>query len=99
MPCPADVLCFHAEKLNEENGWEIKIHIDAASGGFIAPFQYPDLLWCARMSATALKSTRRTLHVTELRLSCRSAVLRLCLQTCSIETQPEVLLMQENPWP
>ena len=41
------MLCgFHAESLNQEHGWEIKIHIDAASGGFIAPFQYPDLLWC-----------------------------------------------------
>jgi glutamate decarboxylase len=27
------------EKLNAENGWQIGIHVDAASGGFIAPFQ------------------------------------------------------------
>jgi len=36
-----------AEKLNKEHGWEIMIHIDGASGAFIAPFQYPDLLWRA----------------------------------------------------
>lgn len=27
------------EKLNKEKGWQIGIHVDAASGGFIAPFQ------------------------------------------------------------
>ena len=26
-------------KLNAEKGWQIGIHVDAASGGFIAPFQ------------------------------------------------------------
>lgn len=27
------------EKLNKKNGWQIGIHVDGASGGFIAPFQ------------------------------------------------------------
>jgi len=26
-------------RLNEENGWQLGIHVDGASGGFIAPFQ------------------------------------------------------------
>jgi len=26
-------------QLNAEKGWQIGIHVDAASGGFIAPFQ------------------------------------------------------------
>lgn len=26
-------------KLNKEKGWQVGIHVDAASGGFIAPFQ------------------------------------------------------------
>jgi glutamate decarboxylase len=26
-------------RLNEENGWQVGMHVDAASGGFIAPFQ------------------------------------------------------------
>ncbi|KAG9133566.1 hypothetical protein Leryth_016525 [Lithospermum erythrorhizon] len=32
-------------KKNEETGWETPIHVDAASGGFIAPFIYPELQW------------------------------------------------------
>ena len=32
-----------AEELNKKNGWDMKIHVDAASGGFVAPFVYPDL--------------------------------------------------------
>jgi glutamate decarboxylase len=35
--------------LNAENGWDIPIHVDAASGGFIAPFLYPDLEWDFRV--------------------------------------------------
>ena len=34
-----------AGKLNKENGWSVRIHVDAASGGFVAPFIYPDLKW------------------------------------------------------
>ncbi|KAJ6766768.1 GLUTAMATE DECARBOXYLASE [Salix purpurea] len=30
---------------NKETGWDTPIHVDAASGGFIAPFLYPDLEW------------------------------------------------------
>lgn len=33
-----------AEK-NKETGWELGIHVDAASGGFTAPFTFPDLKW------------------------------------------------------
>lgn len=29
------------QQLNMEKGWQIGIHVDAASGGFIAPFQMP----------------------------------------------------------
>ncbi|KAL7115449.1 hypothetical protein ACP275_04G184700 [Erythranthe tilingii] len=34
---------------NKETGWDIPIHVDAASGGFIAPFIYPDLEWDFRL--------------------------------------------------
>ncbi|RAL53013.1 unnamed protein product [Cuscuta campestris] len=37
-----------AEK-NGETGWETPIHVDAASGGFIAPFIYPELEWDFRL--------------------------------------------------
>ncbi|KAK7291326.1 hypothetical protein RIF29_06374 [Crotalaria pallida] len=32
-------------KKNKETGWDTPIHVDAASGGFIAPFIYPELEW------------------------------------------------------
>ena len=38
-----------AEDLRKEKGWEIPVHVDAASGGFIAPFIYPDLPWDFRL--------------------------------------------------
>ncbi|KAJ9678071.1 hypothetical protein PVL29_022835 [Vitis rotundifolia] len=34
---------------NKETGWGTPIHVDAASGGFIAPFLYPDLKWDFRL--------------------------------------------------
>eukprot|EP00271_Cylindrocystis_brebissonii_P015639 TRINITY_DN38597_c0_g1_i1.p1 TRINITY_DN38597_c0_g1~~TRINITY_DN38597_c0_g1_i1.p1 ORF type:complete len:519 (+),score=118.30 TRINITY_DN38597_c0_g1_i1:142-1698(+) len=34
---------------NKETGWDVPIHVDAASGGFVAPFLYPDLEWDFRL--------------------------------------------------
>lgn len=36
-------------KSNAKTGWDIPIHVDAASGGFIAPFLYPKLKWDFRL--------------------------------------------------
>ncbi|KAL4632947.1 hypothetical protein ACB092_04G086500 [Castanea dentata] len=36
-------------KKNKETGWDTPIHVDAASGGFIAPFIYPNLEWDFRL--------------------------------------------------
>ncbi|ETW03449.1 glutamate decarboxylase, variant 2 [Aphanomyces invadans] len=36
-------------QLNLEHGWDVGIHVDAASGGFIAPFLNPDLMWDFRL--------------------------------------------------
>ncbi|KAB5531725.1 hypothetical protein DKX38_018395 [Salix brachista] len=36
-------------KKNKENGWNTPIHVDAASGGFIAPFIWPELEWDFRL--------------------------------------------------
>ncbi|EXB80269.1 Glutamate decarboxylase [Morus notabilis] len=36
-------------KKNKETGWDTPIHVDAASGGFIAPFLYPELDWDFRL--------------------------------------------------
>mgnify|MGYP000942627376 CR=1 FL=1 len=37
------------KKLNAEKGWEICIHVDAATGGFIHPFIDPDTVWDFRL--------------------------------------------------
>ncbi|CAA3027810.1 glutamate decarboxylase-like [Olea europaea var. sylvestris] len=34
---------------NNKMGWDIPIHVDAASGGFVAPFLYPELEWDFRL--------------------------------------------------
>ncbi|RHZ49337.1 hypothetical protein Glove_522g15 [Diversispora epigaea] len=34
---------------NQENDWDVPIHIDAASGGFVVPFINPDLEWDFRL--------------------------------------------------
>ncbi len=37
------------DRLQTERGWDIPIHVDAASGGFVAPFLQDDLLWDFRL--------------------------------------------------
>lgn len=37
------------EEFNAKTGWEIPIHVDAASGGFVAPFIQPELEWDFRL--------------------------------------------------
>lgn len=36
--------------IKETKGWDIPIHVDAASGGFVIPFVNPDLKWDFRLS-------------------------------------------------
>lgn len=36
-------------QVKQEKGWDIPIHVDGASGGFIAPFSYPELEWDFRL--------------------------------------------------
>ncbi|CAM9670677.1 unnamed protein product, partial [Phaeothamnion confervicola] len=42
-----DVKSIHdvVVELNEKNGWDVPMHVDAASGGFVAPFVQNDLVW------------------------------------------------------
>lgn len=42
-----------AGKVNEKNGWSVRIHVDGASGGFVAPFLYPALKWDFRLQNVA----------------------------------------------
>jgi glutamate decarboxylase len=37
------------DRHQEETGLDVAIHVDAASGGFFAPFVYPDLEWDFRL--------------------------------------------------
>ncbi len=37
------------DRLQEKTGLDIPIHVDGASGGFVAPFLQPDLLWDFRL--------------------------------------------------
>ncbi len=39
--------------IKAEKGWDIPLHVDGASGGFIAPFAEPDLLWDFRLEQVA----------------------------------------------
>ena len=36
-------------EIKETKGWDIPIHVDGASGGFILPFLYPDIKWDFRL--------------------------------------------------
>ncbi len=46
---PAKEVNDGLDKLNAKTGWEIPIHVDAASGGFVAPFIQPELEWDFRL--------------------------------------------------
>ncbi len=37
------------DRLEQETGIDVPIHVDAASGGFVAPFLQPDLVWDFRL--------------------------------------------------
>lgn len=39
------------DDLEEEHGLDIPIHVDAASGGFVAPFIHPSVVWDFRFPA------------------------------------------------
>ncbi|MCB1072887.1 MAG: glutamate decarboxylase [Chlamydiia bacterium] len=36
-------------KIKKEKGWDIPLHVDAASGGFVVPFTKPDFAWDFRL--------------------------------------------------
>ncbi len=46
---PVADICKALDKLQKKKGWDIPVHVDAASGGFVAPFIDPDLLWDFRL--------------------------------------------------
>jgi glutamate decarboxylase len=46
---PIEALNAALLELNARTGWDVPIHVDAASGGFVAPFLSPDLKWDFRL--------------------------------------------------
>ncbi len=46
---PVKAVSDALDKLQQEKGWDIPIHVDGASGGFLAPFCAPDLEWDFRL--------------------------------------------------
>jgi glutamate decarboxylase len=46
---PVADICAALDKLQAEQGLNIPVHVDAASGGFIAPFLDPDVVWDFRL--------------------------------------------------
>ncbi len=47
---PIEELNDKIREINEKKGYQVPLHVDAASGGFVAPFIYPDLKWDFRLS-------------------------------------------------
>jgi glutamate decarboxylase len=45
------------DTLQEEKGWDIPIHVDGASGAFVAPFLQPELFWDFRVPRVKSIST------------------------------------------
>jgi glutamate decarboxylase len=46
---PVAEICAALDELKDRTGLDIPVHVDAASGGFIAPFLDPDLGWDFRL--------------------------------------------------
>lgn len=46
---PVQELCERLDSLHKDTGLDIPVHVDGASGGFIAPFLQKDLVWDFRL--------------------------------------------------
>jgi glutamate decarboxylase len=46
---PVADICSALDRLQSDKGLDVPVHVDAASGGFIAPFIDPDLTWDFRL--------------------------------------------------
>ncbi|MER6349225.1 glutamate decarboxylase [Streptomyces sp. NPDC001595] len=50
---PVAEIAAELDRIQQETGWDIPVHVDAASGGFVAPFVQPDLVWDFRLPRVA----------------------------------------------
>src|SRR6476620_3748234 len=46
---PVADICAALDRLQAEGGLDVPVHVDGASGGFVAPFIDPDLVWDFRL--------------------------------------------------
>jgi glutamate decarboxylase len=46
---PVAKICHALDGLKQDTGLDIPVHVDAASGGFVAPFLDPELVWDFRL--------------------------------------------------
>ena len=42
---PIQEICSALDDLQERSGLDVPVHVDGASGAFVAPFADPDLVW------------------------------------------------------
>jgi glutamate decarboxylase len=54
---PVAEICAALDDLRERTGLDVPVHVDGASGGFIAPFLDPDLEWDFRLPRVASINT------------------------------------------
>ncbi len=50
---PVQEICAALDDLEERTGLDIPVHVDGASGAFVAPFADPDLVWDFRLPRVA----------------------------------------------
>ena len=46
---PVEDICAALDKLQADTGLDVPVHVDGASGGFVAPFLDPDVVWDFRL--------------------------------------------------
>jgi glutamate decarboxylase len=54
---PVAEICAALDALRDRTGWDVPVHVDAASGGMIAPFLEPELEWDFRLARVASINT------------------------------------------
>ena len=54
---PVAEICAALDRLQDERGWDVPVHVDGASGAMVAPFCDPDLEWDFRLPRVASINT------------------------------------------
>ncbi|QES46838.1 glutamate decarboxylase [Streptomyces venezuelae] len=54
---PVAEIAAELDRIQAAHGWDVPIHVDAASGGFVAPFLHPDVVWDFRLPRVASVNT------------------------------------------